>query len=65
MGFVALQQIATFMGLPVSDDPDPDGPVTVSFDEFRAATAMLREVGYPIERTDEEAWPHFRGWRAN
>jgi hypothetical protein len=65
MGFVALQQIATAMGLPVADDPDPDGPVTVSFDEFRSATAMLREVGYPIEQTDEEAWPHFRGWRAN
>jgi hypothetical protein len=65
MGFVALQQIAAFMGLPAPDDPDPDGPVTVSFDEFRAATAMLREVGYPIEQTDEEAWPHFRGWRAN
>jgi hypothetical protein len=65
MGFVALQQIATVMGLPVPDDPDPDGPVTVSFDEFRAATAMLREVGYPIDQTDEEAWPHFRGWRAN
>jgi hypothetical protein len=65
MGFVAIQQIATVMRLPVPDDPDPDGPVTVSFDEFRSATAMLREVGYPIEQTDEEAWPHFRGWRAN
>lgn len=65
MGFVAIEQIATFMRLPVSDDPDPDGPVAVSFDEFRAATAMLREVGYPIEQTDEQAWPHFRGWRAN
>ena len=65
MGFVAIQQIATVMGLPAPDDPDPDGPVTVSFDEFRSASAMLREVGYPVERTDEEAWPHFRGWRAN
>src|SRR6201993_4333561 len=65
MGFVAIQQIASVMGLPVPDDPDPDGPVTVSFDEFRSATAMLREVGYPIEQTDEEAWPHFRGWGAN
>src|SRR6201998_2673005 len=64
MGFVAIQQIATVMRLPVPDDPDPDGPVTVSFDEFRSATAMLREVGYPIEQTDEEAWAHFRGWRA-
>ena len=65
MGFVALEQIARTMRLPVPDEPDPDGPVTVSIDEFRAATAMLREIGYPIELTDEQAWPHFRGWRAN
>jgi hypothetical protein len=65
MGFVALEQIARTMRLPVPDEPDPDGSVAVSFEEFRAATAMLRELGYPIEKTDEEAWPHFRGWRAN
>jgi hypothetical protein len=65
MGFVALDQIARTMRLPVPDEPDPDGSVAVSFDEFRAATAMLRGLGYPIETTDEEAWPHFRGWRAN
>jgi hypothetical protein len=65
MGFVALGQIAKTMRLAVPDEPDPDGPVSVSFDQFRAATAMLRELGYPIERTDEQAWPHFRGWRAN
>jgi hypothetical protein len=65
MGFVALGQIARAMRLPVPDEPDPDELVSVSFDEFRAATAMLRELGYPIEQTDEQAWPHFRGWRAN
>jgi len=65
MGFVAMQQIAGAMGLSVPEEPDPDGPISVSFDEFRSATAMLRDIGYPIERTDEQAWPHFRGWRAN
>jgi hypothetical protein len=65
MGFVALDQIARAMRLPVPDEPDPDGSVAVSFDEFTAATAMLREIGYPVEKTDEQAWPHFRGWRAN
>jgi hypothetical protein len=65
MGFVALDQIARTMRLPVPDEPDPDGPVTVSFDQFREATEILRRVEYPIERTDEQAWPHFRGWRAN
>ena len=65
MGFVALGLIAKSMRLPVPDEPDPDAPISVSFDEFTQATAMLRRVGYPIERTDEHAWPHFRGWRAN
>jgi hypothetical protein len=67
MGFVALGQIARTMGDPVPDEPepDPDVPVSLSYDDFRGATAMLREVGYPIQRSDEEAWPHFRGWRAN
>jgi hypothetical protein len=65
MGFVALDQIARTMRLPVPDDPDPDGDISVSFAEFAVATAMLRDIGYQIDRTDEEAWPHFRGWRAN
>ena len=65
MGFVALQQIASAMRLPLPEVPDPDAPISLGFDEFRLATAMLRELGYPIERTDEQAWPHFRGWRAN
>jgi len=27
--------------------------------------AMLEQVGFPMERTAEEAWPDFRGWRVN
>ena len=65
MGFVALNQIARAMRLSVPDEADPDRPVSVSFDDFRAATAMLRGLGYPVERTDEQAWPDYRGWRAN
>jgi hypothetical protein len=65
MGFVALDQIARSMRLPVPDDPDPDAPISISFAEYQDATAMLRELGYPIELDDEQSWPHFRGWRAN
>lgn len=25
----------------------------------------MRQVGFPLERTAEEAWPDFRGWRIN
>ena len=63
MGFTALDQIARTLRLPT--DPDPAGDISVSFADFRAATAMLREIGYPVERSDEEAWPQFRGWRIN
>ena len=65
MGFVALERIARSMRLQVPDEPNPDAPISVSFEEFRSAASMLRGLGYPIERTDEAAWPHFRGWRAN
>jgi len=26
---------------------------------------LLAEVGFPLERSAEEAWPDFRGWRIN
>jgi hypothetical protein len=65
MGFVALGQIARTMREPVPNEPDPDTPISLRYNDFQQATAMLREVDYPIERSDEEAWPHFRGWRAN
>jgi len=65
MGFVAMEQIARTMRQEVSDEPDPDAPISLTFADFQQATAMLREVDYPIERSDEEAWPDFRGWRAN
>ena len=65
MGFVALRQIGYAVGIPVDEDPDPDGPLQLSYDEYRAAVDRLIDVGFPIERTPEEGWPHFRGWRVN
>lgn len=65
MGFVALDQIARAMRLPVVEDPDPDTPISISYEEFADAVEMLGNLKYPIERTTEQAWPHFRGWRVN
>ena len=65
MGFVALDQIARTMRLPVPDEPDPDAPISISYEQFSEAVDMLRRLDYPIELTNEQAWPHFRGWRAN
>ncbi|MCI2416018.1 hypothetical protein MOQ72_01150 [Saccharopolyspora sp. K220] len=65
MGFTALRQIATSIGIPVDEDPDPDAEIQLSYQEYRAGVAWLAEVGFAMERTPEEAWPHFRGWRVN
>jgi len=65
MGFTALNRIAAMLGWEVDPDPNPEGPIDLTFEEFADAVAMLEQVGFPMERTAEEAWPDFRGWRVN
>jgi hypothetical protein len=65
MGFTLLNRIATTLGWPVDLDPDPEGPIELTFGEFNQAVDMLASVDFPMERTAEEAWPDFRGWRVN
>lgn len=68
MGFTTLTDMAQSLHLPVPPQgaiDDGTTPISVSFEEFSAAVTQLRDVGYPVSTSDEEAWPHFRGWRAN
>jgi hypothetical protein len=65
MGFVALQQMGSAVGIPVEDDPDPDGDIQLSYQDFEAGVQRLLDVGFETERSAEEAWPHFKGWRVN
>ena len=65
MGFTALNRIAKVLGWEVDPDPNPEGPIRLTFEEFAEAVSMLEDVGFPMERTAEEAWPDFRGWRVN
>jgi hypothetical protein len=65
MGFTALRQIASALGLAVDHDPDPDAEIQLNFEEFADAVDQLNAVGFPMERSAAEAWPHFRGWRVN
>lgn len=65
MGFNCMRDIATAMQIPFDPDPMPTDPIELTFEEFRGAVHQLEEVGFPMERTAEEAWPHFRGWRVN
>jgi hypothetical protein len=65
MGFTSLNRIAKVLGWKVDPDPSPEGPIDLTFEEFAAAVDMLAHVGFPMERSAEEAWPDFRGWRVN
>jgi hypothetical protein len=65
MGFVALRAVGRAMGLPVNDDPRPDDPLQLTYGQFDVGVEVLRRSGFPLERSTEDAWPHFRGWRVN
>ncbi len=65
MGFTLLNRIATTLRWEVDPDPDPEGPINLTFAEFEQAVAMLVSVGFATERSAEEAWADFRGWRVN
>jgi hypothetical protein len=65
MGFTALRQLGRAVGLDVVENPDPDDEIQLSFADFEAGVQMLIDVGFEVERTAQEAWPHFRGWRVN
>ncbi|MCZ1004495.1 hypothetical protein O1M63_51850 [Streptomyces mirabilis] len=64
-GFTALRDIARSLRFPYDTDPAPDTPIQLTYLEFDAAVAMLEAAGFPAERTAEQAWPHFHGWRVN
>jgi hypothetical protein len=65
MCFTALQALADTLGIPVDHDPDPDGELQLSYEEYLEGIARIASTGFPMERTPEEAWPDFRGWRVN
>jgi hypothetical protein len=65
MGFTALDRIGTMLGWHLDEDPMPEAPIDLSYGDFEQAVSMLEEAGFPTERTAEEAWPDFHGWRVN
>jgi len=65
MGFTALRRIAQVLHWDFDADPDPGGELQLSYEEFVYAVNLVKETGFPTERTSEEAWRHFRGWRVN
>jgi hypothetical protein len=64
-GFITLRDLATVEGIPFDKDPDPDTEIALSKEQFTKAVDYIAAQGFPQDRTADEAWPHFRGWRVN
>jgi hypothetical protein len=64
-GIICLRELAEVEGLPYDPDPSPDTPSQISLEEFVSTCEALRAARYEMERSPVEAYPHFRGWRAN
>ena len=62
-GFICFRQVGRALGFEVPDEPNPDGRISLSYEEFLGAVERLRAVDFPIERDPAEAWPDFAGWR--
>lgn len=65
MGFTCLRTLAEAIGVPFDPDPRPDGDIELTYDEYLRGVQRLVEIEFPMERSPEEAWPHFKGWRVN
>jgi hypothetical protein len=64
-GFTALRDIARVLNIPFNPDPHPDDPIKLTYQEYADGVAWIETAGFLAERSVEEAWPHFRGWRVN
>jgi hypothetical protein len=64
-GSQCFGRIAVAMGFDVPREPGPDDTISLTYQEFLEGIAVMREVGFPIERDPAEAWPDFVGWRVN
>jgi hypothetical protein len=63
MGFTCLREMCDAVGIEYDPDPYPDDPIELTYEEYLGGIARLE--GFPMDRTPEEAWTHFRGWRVN
>ena len=64
-GFICFGDVARAMGIEIPAEPDPSAGISISYEQFADAVARMEKVNFPIDRTPEEAWPDFVGWRVN
>jgi hypothetical protein len=64
-GFSCLGTIARARGFSIPEEADPSDGITLTYEEFVDAIDRLASVDFPLERSNEEAWDDFVGWRVN
>jgi hypothetical protein len=64
-GFTCFQDVARAMGYDVPAEPDPEMGISLTYEQFLDAISRLDELGFPMDRKPEDAWPDFVGWRVN
>lgn len=64
-GYVALRHVATFYDIGHDPDPPPDGPISVSREEYDEVCRGLEHDGVPLKVDRDQAWRDFAGWRVN
>jgi hypothetical protein len=64
-GFTCLATIARARGFTIPAEADPNEGITLTYEDFVNAIERLTSVDFPLERSNEEAWLDFVGWRVN
>jgi hypothetical protein len=65
-GFICFGDVARAMGFDIPTEPDPNAGISLTYQDFLEAVAVLRLVDFPLEeRSTEDAWQDFIGWRVN
>jgi hypothetical protein len=65
MGTNCLRSLAGALRLEYDPDPVPLAPIRLTYGEYMEGITRMQSVDFPMERTPDEAWRHFRGWRVN
>jgi hypothetical protein len=65
MGINCLRSMARALHIPYNADPLPTASVRLSRAEFDEGFRRLEAVNFPAERSADDAWRNFQGWRVN
>jgi len=64
-GYLALREIAAFLGLACAPDPRSGDPISISRGEYDGVYNRVADLGFPLSPDRHQAWRDFVGWRFN